>query len=223
MWRSFIAHDISIKRIELSAYSGSQKKLIQTPFNKSKHMKKSSSLTLTQDPKPHALNGHMVGLGMRIAQVAEAVGGKKKLSELIDISEAHLYRYISGKSQPTVGPLLAIARAANVSIDWLVTGAVHPLNTPFNKSISSSGGRGNKQGNGVKGYPEIDPQMLLTTLQSLENYTQTQAQNLRPGVLHDLLLAVCKQHVDRLRASAGINNPHQLDIKAFEETIRLAL
>ncbi|MEG3640611.1 helix-turn-helix domain-containing protein [Magnetococcus sp. PR-3] len=164
------------------------------------------------------------GLGLRIAQVAEAVGGKKKLSEIIEISEAHLYRYISGKSQPTVGPLLAIAKAANVSMDWLVTGTLHPLSNQIpNTNPSQKNTRGNKQRVAVKGYPEIDALMLLTTLQLLEEYTQTQGLHLRPGVLHDLLLAVCKQHVDRMRANSGIFAPQHMDIESFKETIQLAM
>ncbi|MCH7479732.1 MAG: helix-turn-helix domain-containing protein, partial [SAR324 cluster bacterium] len=38
------------------------------------------------------------------------------------ISESQLYRYIGGESSPTIEPLVQIARAAGVSLEWLATG-----------------------------------------------------------------------------------------------------
>jgi len=59
----------------------------------------------------------------RIAEVAAiSKGGKRGLAERAEISESYLHRVIAGKSIPTLKPLLGIARAANVSLDWLVDG-----------------------------------------------------------------------------------------------------
>jgi transcriptional regulator with XRE-family HTH domain len=41
---------------------------------------------------------------------------------MANISESHLYRYISGASEPTASRLVALADAAGVSVDWLATG-----------------------------------------------------------------------------------------------------
>lgn len=64
----------------------------------------------------------LAGLGERISKIADLVGGKKPLANAIGISESQLYRYIAGDSQPTVEPLAAIAKCANVHLDWLVFG-----------------------------------------------------------------------------------------------------
>ena len=61
-------------------------------------------------------------LGQRIATAASLVGGKKRLSKDAGISESHLYRCIRGTSATTIEPLLAIAKAADVSLEWLLTG-----------------------------------------------------------------------------------------------------
>lgn len=64
----------------------------------------------------------LAGLGNRISKIAELTGGKKNLANAIGISESQLYRYIAGDSQPTVEPLAAMAKIANVHLDWLVFG-----------------------------------------------------------------------------------------------------
>jgi len=62
------------------------------------------------------------GIGTRISEISRRAGGKKKLAAKAHVSESHLYRYISGESEPTASRLVALARAADVSIAWLATG-----------------------------------------------------------------------------------------------------
>lgn len=62
------------------------------------------------------------GIGTRISEIASRVGSKKALARKAHISESHLYRYISGKSEPTASKLVALADAGKVSISWLATG-----------------------------------------------------------------------------------------------------
>ena len=38
------------------------------------------------------------------------------------LSESQLHRIVAGESQPKLEPIVAIARAANISLDWLATG-----------------------------------------------------------------------------------------------------
>ena len=66
-------------------------------------------------------------LGARISVCAKTVGGKKRLSEKTGVSEAQLYRYIGGTSKPTVEPLVKIAQASGVGIEWLATGKARKL------------------------------------------------------------------------------------------------
>lgn len=77
----------------------------------------------TPAPKPgNQLLGFATELGSRISACAKEVGGVRRLSELTEISESQLHRYISGDSSPTAAPLVAISRAAGVSINWLMAG-----------------------------------------------------------------------------------------------------
>lgn len=77
-------------------------------------------MTIHNDPS--ASSDYLQGLGQRIAKVASLVGGKRRLAEHAGISESHLYRCIKGTSATTIEPLMAIAEAANISLDWLVSG-----------------------------------------------------------------------------------------------------
>lgn len=70
------------------------------------------------------------GIGLRISDIAELVGGKKRLAQLSGVSESQLYRYISGKSQPTIEPVVAMARAAGAQLEWLATGHGPMRTTP---------------------------------------------------------------------------------------------
>ncbi|QKZ04334.1 MULTISPECIES: XRE family transcriptional regulator [Pseudomonas] len=62
------------------------------------------------------------GLGQRIADVADGLGGKRNLARRSGVHETQLYKYIRGASAPSLGVCLAIARAGGVSLDWLVSG-----------------------------------------------------------------------------------------------------
>lgn len=66
---------------------------------------------------------NITGFGERIGLIAEKVGGTRVLAEKTGISPSQLYRYIAEKSQPTLEPLMAVARVGNVTVQWLVTGA----------------------------------------------------------------------------------------------------
>uniref|UniRef100_A0A1S7LL11 Putative Transcriptional regulator [similar to part of Mmc1_2302] n=1 Tax=Magnetococcus massalia (strain MO-1) TaxID=451514 RepID=A0A1S7LL11_MAGMO len=158
-------------------------------------------------------------LGKRIAEIANFVGGKKKLAKLAGISEAHLYRYISGKSQPTIGPLMEMSKAAGVTLDWLATGR-HTSSQGY--LAQSGGGSGQLIQEAVAGYPEIDASMILTALKLIEQHSQDNSYTLRIGVVHDLVLAICKQHVDRMRAHGGTLRNNDIEISQFKELLRLA-
>ncbi|BAU58625.1 transcriptional regulator [Halorhodospira halochloris] len=75
-----------------------------------------------QNRKNNRLQVSGYGLGARIAAIATSVGGKKRLAELVNISEGHLYRYISEANEPTASKLVALAHIGEVSLDWLLTG-----------------------------------------------------------------------------------------------------
>lgn len=60
-------------------------------------------------------------LADRIRECAEHVGSGNELSRLTGIPRGTLERYMTGR-EPRAAQLLAIARSANVSLDWLITG-----------------------------------------------------------------------------------------------------
>ncbi len=72
--------------------------------------------------KENTVPFHTEDIGTRINEISTIVGGKKKLSKLIGISEAQLHRIVSGESQPRLEPIIAMAKEANVSLAWLATG-----------------------------------------------------------------------------------------------------
>lgn len=75
------------------------------------------------------------GIGTRIDAIMKKVGGPKSLANMAGISESQLYRLISGESQGKIENIAAIARAGDVSIDWLAFGresvAVNEGATPY--------------------------------------------------------------------------------------------
>ncbi len=76
----------------------------------------------------------------RLADCAKKAGGKRALALATHISEAQLFRYISGKSEIPVNRLVAIALAAKVSPAWLLTGDAavadgEPNRPPFREAL----------------------------------------------------------------------------------------
>lgn len=62
-------------------------------------------------------------LGERIGTIADMLGGKRALALRLGIHESMLYRYIKGENALSAPLLVALADAANVSLEWLATGA----------------------------------------------------------------------------------------------------
>lgn len=87
--------------------------------------------------KENTVPFHTEDIGTRINEISTIVGGKKKLSKLIGISEAQLHRIVSGESQPRLEPIIAMAKEANVSLSWLATGE-GPMQLSGSASAASS-------------------------------------------------------------------------------------
>ena len=62
------------------------------------------------------------GIGTRISEISSLIGGKRELAKAANLSESQLHRIVAGESQVKLEPIVAMARAANVSISWLATG-----------------------------------------------------------------------------------------------------
>lgn len=64
-----------------------------------------------------------VQVASRIAEVADAVGGNSALARMCGLSESVIRKWRRGESEPTTSDLVAIARAGDVTVEWLATGA----------------------------------------------------------------------------------------------------
>lgn len=58
---------------------------------------------------------------VRLRQLAQAAGSASALAKVAGISQSGLHRYLSG-GEPSRKALVSLARAANVSLQWLATG-----------------------------------------------------------------------------------------------------
>lgn len=58
----------------------------------------------------------------RLEMCIEAVGGKRHLARMIGVSEAQLYRYLKGDSEPSASRIALIAEKSQVDAGWLLTG-----------------------------------------------------------------------------------------------------
>ncbi|MBF0153403.1 MAG: helix-turn-helix transcriptional regulator [Magnetococcales bacterium] len=152
------------------------------------------------------------GIGSRINAISERVGGKRKLAELSGMSESQIYRYANESSLPKLEPLIAMARAARVSIDWLATGM-----TPQAGSDLSATHDG-----GIQGYPEISAEMTLKVLYAVELFFAKRGPTIRPGNLHKIVLVICKRLVENRRGQGAGRVPDNItDTDEFKETMSL--
>ena len=59
----------------------------------------------------------------RLTQVIQSFGSVVALATAVGVSDNAIYKWLAGRGQPSVGNLVALARAARVSVEWLATGA----------------------------------------------------------------------------------------------------
>src|ERR1035438_2564143 len=60
--------------------------------------------------------------GERILKIIHKVGNAQKLAKLTGMSGRAIGQYTTGSTDPTRKRLLALAKAGNVSVEWLATG-----------------------------------------------------------------------------------------------------
>src|SRR5580700_10777413 len=58
----------------------------------------------------------------RLTQVIQSFGSVVTLATAIGVSDNAIYKWLSGRGQPSVANLVALADAAKVSLEWLATG-----------------------------------------------------------------------------------------------------
>jgi len=58
----------------------------------------------------------------RLTQVIESFGSVAALATAVGVSDNAIYKWLACRGQPSVGNLVALARAGRVSVEWLATG-----------------------------------------------------------------------------------------------------
>lgn len=58
----------------------------------------------------------------RLTQVVQSFGSVVAAARVVGVSDNAIYKWLAGRGQPSVNNLVALARAARVSIEWLATG-----------------------------------------------------------------------------------------------------
>ena len=66
---------------------------------------------------------HTEDFAGRLDLVVKKLGGVTKASQLADISQPTISRWKEGSSDPKISNLVALAQAADVTLDWLVLGS----------------------------------------------------------------------------------------------------
>jgi len=61
-------------------------------------------------------------LQLRLDKVLRKFRSVADLARLLGVSDNAIYKWLSGRGQPSVANLVALAKAAEVSIEWLATG-----------------------------------------------------------------------------------------------------
>jgi phage repressor protein C with HTH and peptisase S24 domain len=61
-------------------------------------------------------------LQARLDQILRKFASVAQLARVIGVSDNAIYKWLSGRGQPSVANLVALANAAKVSVEWLATG-----------------------------------------------------------------------------------------------------
>ena len=62
------------------------------------------------------------GFKSRLDQVIRQFNSVAELARAVSVSDNAIYKWMSGRGQPSVANLVALAKAARVSLEWLATG-----------------------------------------------------------------------------------------------------
>lgn len=75
----------------------------------------------------------------RLRLIMQQFGSVADLARAVGVSDNAIYKWASGRGQPSLSSLVALAKAARVSIEWLATGEGAP-NHPKTKPTSVQAG-----------------------------------------------------------------------------------
>lgn len=80
----------------------------------------------TDDKGVNVWDNKIDAFGERLNVAIERAGGSTSMAKIADVSTSVLSKWRTGKSEPTRVNLINMAKAANVSVEWLVSGEGSP-------------------------------------------------------------------------------------------------
>nr|DAQ36902.1 MAG TPA: helix-turn-helix domain protein [Caudoviricetes sp.] len=107
-------------------------------------------------------------ISKRIDEVIKKAGGQTAISEKTGIPLKSISNYCLGISPPKLEPLIQIAKATNVSLDWLATGE-----GSFNKNADM-----------------LDKKELILAIETVEESLNATNRTLKPAKKAELILAI---------------------------------
>lgn len=110
----------------------------------------------------------------RVEVAAARVGNATKLAEASGISRRTVGTYIAGDAEPSRPKLIAMARAANVRLEWLATGE----------------GTMEAEPSGSQAAPKLIPDVLATVIQAVEEMLSRQDVAATPAEKASLIMSV---------------------------------
>jgi phage repressor protein C with HTH and peptisase S24 domain len=107
----------------------------------------------------------------RLRLIMQQFGSVADLARAVGVSDNAIYKWVSGRGQPSMISLVNLARAARVSIEWLATGQEAPKGDPQNtessdyvymprNSVRSPVGRGTVQSRQIVDYVALKTEWL---------------------------------------------------------------
>ncbi|AXY41632.1 XRE family transcriptional regulator [Halomonas sp. JS92-SW72] len=78
--------------------------------------------TELDEKEPNPVPNPTDGIGTRIAEVADRLGGRKKAASAAGVSVSTLNRWTTGESVPVFAGVARLCMAAGVSLDWVAYG-----------------------------------------------------------------------------------------------------
>lgn len=134
------------------------------------------------------------------------LGSRKKAAEVAQVSTDQLARYINNTSQPGLAPMARLCTAANVSLDWLATGAGqepnHTRDHPAGyhaEAAPATPPRGAEQ-------ETFSPELLRTVVRCIAEYERDHGRTIEPADKADLtvmLYQVARRLADRSEAAVA--------------------
>lgn len=127
------------------------------------------------------------GFASRMNVVIGLVGNASRLARMADVSESVVRKWRDGKSEPSRLHLVAISRAAGISINWLATGE-----GPMRPGVVVGAGVENENYRASPVGPGISRDIIQAVVEALEELLAERYASLSPANKAELVALVCE-------------------------------